>query len=72
MALAKQGEYFHSNDLKIPRHLRNRHTLRTLGGIIDDHNRFLASGGVKDNVKNFNNVLGSHFLDIDLDHVCTN
>ncbi len=60
-----------SDTLKIPRQDRGRHTLRTLPGITEDLNRFLASGGNIKNAKHFNNVMGSHFFDVDLDNVST-
>ena len=38
-------------------------------GIQADYARFLASGGELKNAKHYNNVIGSHFLDIDLEQV---
>ena len=56
-----------SDALKFPRAQRGRIAPRTLQGIQDE-----ASGGNLKNAKNFNNVIGPHFLDIELDQVCKN
>lgn len=61
-----------SGALKTPREERGRSTARTLEGILRDYIDFLGSGGDLKDAKNHNNVMGSHFFDIELDQVCTN
>ncbi len=55
-----------SDTLKIPRHQRTGVNQRTLEGIEADYTRFQANGG---EAKHYNNVIGAHFLDVDLDQV---
>ena len=49
--------------------MRGLHTSRTLERIKSDYSRFLANGGDVKDAKLYNNVMGSHFLEVDLDHV---
>lgn len=58
-----------SDDIWTARDERGTYTPRTLQGIQADHREFLASGGDLKKAKHYNNVIDTHFLDINLDHV---
>lgn len=58
-----------SDLMKIPRGVRGRSPLRTLASITTDHNRYCTAGSNLKKAKEYNNVIGTTFLDIEIDQV---
>lgn len=59
-----------SSDIKTPPAERQgKYLLRTLESLRIDHQRFLSAGGDLMDAKDYNNVIGEHFVSIPLENV---
>lgn len=58
-----------SDSMKIPRGVRGRSSPRTLTSIKDDHDRYCVDGSNLKKAKEYNNVIGTTFFDIEIDQV---